>query len=51
MGGASVLDRPRAGGLAVRGGKPVNATPVPMISVKLDEADIEAAVGVLPSSV
>lgn len=49
MGGASVLDRPGARDLAVRGGKPVNASPVPMISVKLDEADIEAAVGVLRS--
>lgn len=49
MGGANVLDRPRARDLAVRGGKPVNAAAIPMISVKLDEEDIAAAVEVLRS--
>jgi len=49
MGGVNVLDRAGARTLAIRGGKPVNASPVGMISVKLDEADIEAAVGVLRS--
>ncbi len=49
MSSANVLDRPRARGLAVRGGTPVNASPVPMISVKLEESDIEAAVEVLRS--
>jgi perosamine synthetase len=40
--------RPSAA-LAVNGGEPVSATPVPVVSVALDESDIEAAVRVLRS--
>ena len=45
----SAASSPGASSLAVRGGTPVSATPVPFMSTSLTEGDIEAVVGVLRS--
>ncbi len=44
-----VIDRPQAANLAIKGGDKVAETNVGMIAVKLSEAEIEAAVGVMRS--
>ncbi len=46
---SSAADAPAALALAIDGGAPVAAPPVPIVSVDLEEADIEAAVAVLRS--
>jgi perosamine synthetase len=46
---SSVANRARTAGLAVSGGTPVSAAPIPMISVSFSQQDIDAAVAVLKS--
>ena len=45
----ATLDRPAVRALAVNGGTPVSSTPIPMISIPITDADINAVVGVLKS--
>lgn len=45
----SITGRPEVSALALNGGTPVTNTTVPMIAVRLDDSDIEAAVGVMRS--
>jgi perosamine synthetase len=45
----TTLDRPEASKLALRGGTPVSSDMIQIVSVRLDEADIEAALGVMRS--
>ncbi len=45
----TTLDRPEASKLALRGGSPVSEQLIPIVSVRLDDADVDAALGVLRS--
>jgi len=49
MASSTVLDRPQAAKLAVRGGAPVSKDMVQVVAVKLSDQDIDAALGVLRS--